>query len=112
MILVPVTDTASQTLQAQLANQSFTLNVYQKSAAPNYSNGPAIYMDVLINGVIVLGGIVCWNLNRLIRNAYFGVVGDFCWVDTQGTNDPTTPGLGSRYQLIYLEAADLGSLFS
>jgi hypothetical protein len=42
-----------------------------------------------------------------VRSAYLGFVGDLCFFDTQGTEDPTSPGLGTRYLFVYLEAADL-----
>lgn len=109
MIQVPVIDVPSQTFAAQLGGQSFQLNVYQNAWAPDATNRPFLYMDVLINNVLVVGGAACENLNRIVRDLYLGVVGDFTWFDTQGASDPTTPGLGSRYQLIYMEASDLGA---
>jgi hypothetical protein len=55
----------------------------------------------------------CLNRKRLLVNRqYLGFVGDFMFVDTQpppGTNgeDPQWEGLGTRFQLVYIEAADL-----
>lgn len=111
MQVIPVNDQASQTFSVQLAGQSVQLNVYQLSTDGVDSNGQlttvGLYADVLLNGVPILQGVICRYRNRLIRNAYFGVAGDFCWEDTQGTSDPSTPGLGTRYQLIYLEPGDV-----
>jgi hypothetical protein len=67
-------------------------------------------MDVYVNNVLILAGVICQNVNRIIRDAYFGFLGDFTFFDTQGGvtgSDPSYPGLGTRYVLLYLEVADL-----
>jgi hypothetical protein len=99
MLIVPTQAVPNQSLQVQLGNQACTLNVYQ------YPYG--LFMDVYVSGAIIIGGVICENLNRIVRDFYLGFVGDFVWFDTQGSNDPIYTGLGSRYQLIYLEAADI-----
>jgi hypothetical protein len=55
----------------------------------------------------ILSGVLCENVNRLVRNSYFGFLGDLAFLDNQGTSDPFYTGLGTRYSLIYLEPADL-----
>jgi len=45
----------------------------------------------------------------LVNDVYLGFSGDLEFVDTQGTDDPTFDGLGTRYQLVYLEPSDLTS---
>ena len=40
-------------------------------------------------------------------SSYLGFVGDLMFSDTQGTSDPSSPGLGTRYLLMYIEASDL-----
>lgn len=99
MQTVPLTAMPSQTLNAVLGNQNCTLNVYTLSTG--------LFIDVLINGIAVISGVLCLNQVRTVRDAYLGFVGDLIFTDTQGTNDPDYTGLGSRYQLIYLEADDL-----
>lgn len=99
MQTVPLTAVASQTLNAVLGNQNCTLNIYTLSTG--------LFMDVLINNAPILSGALCLNQVSIIRDAYLGFVGDLVFTDTQGANDPDYTGLGSRYQLIYLEAADL-----
>lgn len=98
-LTVPVQAVPNQTLSVQLANQACQLNIYQKTFG--------LFMDVYVNNVLVLAGALCENKNKIIRNLYFGFVGDFIWVDTQGTNDPYYTGLGARYLLVYLETSDL-----
>lgn len=89
----------NQQLQAALGGQAVTLNIYQTQFA--------LFMDVFVNGAAIVTGVICQNLNRIVRDAYLGFVGDFVWVDTEGPTDPVYTGIGSRYQLIYLTADDL-----
>ena len=99
MLIVPVNAVANQTFDVQLGGQSCTLNIYQKPTG--------LFMDVLVNAVQIIGGVLCLNLNRIVFNAYLGFVGDFAFIDTQGSTDPVYTGLGARYVLAYIEAADL-----
>lgn len=99
MLNVPVTATPSQQLSITLASQPLQISIYTLRTG--------LYMDVLLNGAVIVQGIRCQYNNKIVREAYSGFIGDFTFTDTQGTNDPTYDGLGARYQLIYLEASDL-----
>jgi len=104
MQIVPIKPLPNQVLQVQLAEQPVSLNIYQLAYG--------LFIDVSINNQLVIGGVICQNLNRIVRSEYLGLVGDFTFVDTQATDgeegtDPVYTGLGSQYQLVYLEAADL-----
>jgi hypothetical protein len=96
MIIVPLKATPNQTMQILLGGQSCVLNIYQTDYG--------LFMDVFVNNANIVYGVICQNLNRIVRSLYLGFVGDFAFQDTQGTSDPVYTGLGSRYQLIYLEA--------
>jgi Concanavalin A-like lectin/glucanases superfamily/SPRY domain len=72
----------------------------------NTDGADALYLDLFVNDAPVITGVVCQNLNRLVRLSYLGFSGDLMWQDTHGTNDPTSPGLGTRYQLCYVESTD------
>jgi hypothetical protein len=109
MHIIPISDTFSQTLSVQLAGQNCKINLYQKSTG--------FYCDLFVNGSLLIGGVICQNLNRIVRSLYLGFVGDLCFVDTQGTFtlpstglDPSSPGLGTRYVFCYIEQPDLGGL--
>lgn len=100
MQIVPLVAVPSQTLTTILNNQTCQINVYQKQSG--------LYFDLLINGQddpIVLG-VLCQNLNRLVRDAYFGFQGDFCFIDSMAVNgvgaDPVYTGLGAQFNLAYL----------
>lgn len=99
---VPLQATANQTINVQLNGQSCTLNVYQKSTG--------LFMDVLVNDMLIIGGVICENLNRIVRSLYLGFIGDFAWLDTQGTLDPYYQGIGARYYLLYFDADELAPL--
>jgi len=99
MQLLALQTVPSQTLQATLGNQNVRLNVYQKFFG--------LFMDVYVADQLIIGGVICLNLTKIVRDAYLGFVGDFTFIDNQGASDPVYTGLGSRYSLIYLEASDL-----
>jgi len=99
MQTVPIQTLPSQQVQIQLDGQPCQLNIYQQTFG--------LYMDVYVNGTLIIGGVICQNLNRIVRSLYLGFSGDFAFVDTQGSTDPVYTGLGSRYLLEYFDADEL-----
>lgn len=99
MQIVPLQPIPNQTLQVQLGGQACALNVYQQ----NYG----LYMDVYVGSTLIIGGVICENLNRIVRSPYLGFIGDFIFIDNQASDDPVYTGLGARFSLAYLEQADL-----
>ncbi len=96
MIVIPTQATPNQNLQVQLANQPCSISIYQEAYG--------LFLDLYVNNALVIGGVICENLNRIVRSAYLGFVGDLAFVDTQGTDDPIYTGLGDRWQLVYIPA--------
>lgn len=101
MQIVPTKAIPNQTLQVQLDSQPCTLNVYQLAYG--------LFIDVYVGNALVVAGVICENLNRIVRSLYLGFSGDLAFFDTQGTDDPVYTGLGARFQLVYLEESDLPS---
>jgi len=99
MQTIPISDVYSQTLSAQLGGQNCKISIYQKSTG--------LFCDLYVSDALIIGGVLCLNLVRIVRDAYLGFVGDLFFMDGQGSADPVSPGLGSRYVLYYLEAGDL-----
>lgn len=99
MLIVPLNATPSQTVTVQLGGQNCQVNLYAKSTG--------MFADLYVADVLMLGGVLCLDRNRIVRDAYHGFIGDLAMVDTQGTSDPASDGLGVRFLLVYLEAADL-----
>jgi hypothetical protein len=107
MQVVPLLPQPNQTVQVQLGGQPCTLNIFQQAYG--------LFMTVYVGQTLIVASVICENLNRIVRSTYLGFSGDFCFFDTQGTTDPIYTGLGdseARYQLIYLEAADVAVLAS
>lgn len=99
MKVIPISDEYSQTFSIVLGAQNCQINLYQKSTG--------FYCDLFVNNVQICGGVICQNLNKIVRYPYLGFIGDLMFQDTQGLSDPTSPGLGTRYVFCYLEASDL-----
>lgn len=102
MLIVPLQAKPAQQVQLQLANQTCQIRVYQ---APT-----AVFIDLSVNNSLIIGGVICENRNRIVRDAYLGFIGDLAFVDQQGNNDPEYTGLGARYLLFYLTTQDLNGL--
>jgi len=110
---IPLSAVPAQTFQIVLAGQSCALKIYTLTgydfsdptlSVPNTN----IYMDLTANGEVITATQICLNERRLLLNRqYLGFIGDLMFIDTQGSDDPQYTGLGTRWQLIYLEAADL-----
>ena len=98
---IPLQAVANQTLVVQLGGQSVQLNLYQKTSG--------LFLDVLVNNAYVVAGVICENLNRIVRDAYLGFLGDLVFMDSQGASDPIASGLGAQFLLFYLTQADLAA---
>jgi len=110
MQIIPITDVYSQTLTITLANQLCSINLYQK-------NNENLYCDLYVNDSPIITGVICRNLNRIVRSLYLGFVGDLMFYDTQGSTtvpstgiDPSSPGLGTRFLFCYLSTTDLNGV--
>ena len=93
----------NQTASMLVAGQLAGINLYTMSDGN-------LYIDILLNNLPILTGVLCLNKTRIVRDAYFGFIGDFIFVDTQGSNDPQFAELGTRYQFNYVSASDLATL--
>jgi len=101
MQIIPLQAVPSQNIVIQLGGQNCSINVYQ--------NAYGLFCDLYVSNALVIGGVVCQNLNRIVRDLYLGFIGDLCFQDTQGALDPVYTGLGTggRYLFCYLQTSDL-----
>lgn len=100
MLGIPLTPVPSQTMSITLAGQPANIAVYQRE--------DNLYFDLKVNGTDIVLTRICRNLQPLLVDMqYQPFVGDFVFVDTEKDEQPEYLGLGSRWQLIYLEPADL-----
>lgn len=97
--IIALNQVPNQTLLTPVANQNCRLNIFQKT------NG--MFIDVLVDEEPIIQGVLCLDRVRIVRDAYLGFIGDFMFVDLEGTSDPVYTGLGTRYVLAYLEAAEV-----
>ena len=113
MQIVPITDEPNQTLQIVLGGQNcaITLDSEDGSDPTDLTLSTAyswMAFTLVSNGEPITTNASALNLKRLLINRqYLGFIGDFMFVDTQGSLDPQWQGLGARWVLLYLEASDL-----
>lgn len=98
MQLIALQPVPSQQLQVVLGGQNCQIAVYTKTTG--------LYVDLNVNGADVSIGVIARDGVPLVPTAYLGFAGNLVIADTQGAADPTYDGLGGRYQLVYLTAAD------
>lgn len=92
---IPVQPIPAQILRVALGGQSCRLRIYQRSTG--------LYIDVYVNDVLFVGGVLCVDRADIIRDLYFGFNGDLRFVDIRGTDDPHYTGLGDRWRLVYMQ---------
>jgi hypothetical protein len=114
MQIVPLAPNPNQTLQIVLAGQNCAIELrsldgYATTDTVSFDGAqPYIAFSLEVSGVSITRTQNCLNRKRLLVNRqYLGFVGDFMFIDTQGQDDPQYTGLGTRWLLVYIEAADL-----
>lgn len=100
MIIIPLQPVPSQKISVVLANQNCQITIYTLTTG--------LFVDLYVNNALIIGGVICQNLNRIVRSVYLGFIGDLGFIDNQGADDPVYTGLGSRFSFAYLEDVDLG----
>ncbi len=99
MQIIPIQDVPSQNFTINLSGQQTQINIYTRVTG--------LYCDVFVNNSLIIGGVLCLNLAKIVQNTYLGFIGDLIWQDTQGDTAPHSPGLGTRYIFYYLSLTDL-----
>lgn len=92
-VVIPLQAVADQTVQAYLGGQNCSIRIYQRTTG--------LFCDFTLNNVLVFTGVQCFNMNKLVRNAYYRFTGDIYFSDTDATDDPNYSGLGTRFVLLY-----------
>ena len=98
---IPLKSLPSQEVQILLNGQACQIKVYQKRYG--------LFVDLYVNSVLVIGGVVAEDRNRIVRDAYLGFSGDLAFFDTQGTNDPDYTGFGGQFAFAYLTPDELAA---
>lgn len=101
MQIIPIQAVPNQSVTVTLEQQLTQIDLYQTIGG--------LFINIYLSNSLLVSGIICQNLNPIIRNSYFGYSGDFAFIDTQGDTDPVYTGLGSRYVLAYLTAEEMAA---
>jgi hypothetical protein len=96
MLAVPLRPVPSQTLAVTLGGQPCKIDVVTR--------GDALYVNLYVNDVLIVGGVAARNRVRFPIGSYFDFIGSLAWFDGQGQEDPQYAGLNSRWGLVYLGA--------
>lgn len=100
--IIPLTEAPSQAISVTLGTQPCQINVYTKSINvpiqppgdipsdpfPTYGNINPVFLDLYVNDVLIIGGVLCRNETRIVRDAYLGFIGDLAFIDLDGDSDP------------------------
>lgn len=95
---IPLQPIPSQIVKTVVGGQNCEMLIYQKDQG--------LFFNLNANGSDVVDGIICENANPLVCIQYNGFQGNFFFIDTQGNSDPNYAGLGTRFNLIYITAAE------
>jgi hypothetical protein len=95
--IIPCTDQPYQTIQIALGNQPCVIRIYTKSInvaiqppntivtdPPAYENINPVFIDLYVNDTLIIGGVIAYDANKIVRNSYLGFVGDITISDTTG----------------------------
>lgn len=99
MQTVPLIAKPSQTVGAVLGGQSCKIDLITKNTG--------MFINLYVNDVLIIGGVLAENRNRIVRSDYLGFIGDLAFFDLQGGDDPVYTALGTRFILLYLDPADI-----
>jgi hypothetical protein len=112
--LIPLQPVPNQVVSVTLGGQACTFRVYGKqifvpyqppgsiiTQPPAYALDLPVFIEVYVNDALLIGSTLCPNAVTVVRNGYWGFAGDVAFLDTQGSEDPITSGLGSRWVLGY-----------
>lgn len=98
MQIIPIRAVPNQALTVTLGGQPCQINIVQKSTG--------VFLDLYVEETRILVGVICQDRNPVVRSVYLGFTGDLAFVDTQGEDDPTYTGFGTRFILCYLVPGD------
>lgn len=102
MNVIPIQPVASQMVKSVLDGQNFQIGIHQKDQG--------IFVDVNVDGVDIVVSVIARDAVPIVCRDYAGMDGNLVFIDTQGNSDPIYTGLGTRFALVYLTAAEYAQL--
>lgn len=98
MQTVPLQPVPAQLTKVVLGGQNCQILLSQKSEG--------LFVDLSANGVDIVVGIIARDAVPIVCRQYTGFEGNLIFIDTQGSSDPISSGLGDRFDLVYLTAEE------
>lgn len=92
----------AQRVSASLGGQDCQIRLVQRTSG--------LFIDVALNGIWIVQGVMCLNCNKLVRYEHLGLQGELFFADTVGDSDPVYDELGSRFQLFYATKEEMESV--
>lgn len=87
-----------------IPNQKFDVALNNQRCRFEFiTRGPFLYMNLSINEVPKINGMICLNKVDLVQYIDYEFDGKIYFEDLQGNADPLFYGLGERWQLVYEE---------
>jgi hypothetical protein len=98
--VIPTTEAPNQQITTTLANQDCLIQLYTKSInipistpmapePPVYQNRNPCFIDLFVNGTLIIGGVYVRQGSLVVRDTYLGFAGDLSVIDTTGAaEDP------------------------
>lgn len=99
---IPLQAIPAQAIRVILDAQNCSIAVYQKEQG--------LFADVAVGGAPVVSSVLARDAVPIVCRGYAGLTGNLLFVDTQGSEDPSYSGLGSRFALVYLTAAEYAQI--
>jgi hypothetical protein len=98
MLLIPLKPVANQTTTTMLNGQVVRVAVREMNTG--------VYLTAWLDNVVIQSAILCVDRARMMDSNYDVFVGGFMFRDSQGTSNPESGGIGTRWNLYYLEAGE------
>lgn len=95
MEVISLSKEPSQIVKTILGNQQVQILLQQKRQG--------LLVDVNMNGVDIVTGVIALNETPMVCREYIGFPGNLFFVDLEGKSDPTYDKLGERFNLVYFE---------
>jgi len=98
MLLIPLKPVANQTTIVMLGGQVIRVAIREMTTG--------VYLTAWLDNVIIQSGILCADRVRMMDSNYDRFVGGFMFMDSRGAANPEASGIGTRWNLYYLESGE------
>lgn len=101
MLEVAIQPKKAQEVAITLGGQACLIRIVQRSTG--------VFMDLSVGDKPIMQGVICLNMNKMVRYPYLGFAGELFFADTEGSDDPDYFGMGTRFKLYYLSADEIAA---